>query len=209
MRNVAVVLVFLFGSVAACLGQSGTNANCTLAGTWYGGSPDAGFPYYHMTLTPLTSSSFSTRGQYDSEIGSLGYLHATDWTGDLTQNGKKTFRGFIMSMWQWDPASNLLPPGVDAALPEMDFIPYNVEFLDCNSFKGTIHHWYVYFNFTNDIKPLSKQSRPPDLVMDFDPPIVEIYHRAPNSCPGCPFANATSNMTSVPAWKPGRGPQKK
>jgi hypothetical protein len=141
MRNILVFFLVLLATAAICLGNTGTNPNCTLAGTWYGGSPDAGFPYYHMTFTPVTASRFALRGQYDSEIGSLGYLYATDCTGDQTATGPNTFKGY-------------------------------------------------------DIVPLSRTSRPPDLVMDFKPAIVEVYHRMPNACPGCPFANVTTNTTA-------------
>ena len=172
MRNVALALIVLFATAAPCLAGNGNgNANCTVAGTWYGGSPDAGSLYYQTTFTPVTPTNF---------------------------------KGYIMSMYQWDPVSPLLPPGVDPALPEMDFIPYSIDFLDCNTFQGTIRHWYVYYNFTNDITPLSKNSRPPDLVMDFDPPIIEVYHRAPNSCPGCPFASVSSSSTAAPMSRSGK-----
>jgi hypothetical protein len=82
--------------------------------------------------------------------------------------------------------------------PELDFIPFNIKMLDCDTFQGTIRRWYVYYNFTNDITPLSKTSRPPDVVRDFNPPIVEVYHRAPDSCPGCPFPITPSNATAAP-----------
>ena len=198
MRNVALALIVLFATAAPCLAGNGNgNANCTVAGTWYGGSPDAGSLYYQTTFTPVTPTNFSSRWQYNPEIASLGCLHATDWSGDISRSRPGEFKGYIMSMYQWDPVSPLLPPGVDPALPEMDFIPYSIDFLDCNTFQGTIRHWYVYYNFTNDITPLSKNSRPPDLVMDFDPPIIEVYHRAPNSCPGCPFASVSSSCANV------------
>ena len=201
MRCVVAALSVVLVTAATCLASSPA-ANCTLAGTWYGGSPEVGFPYYHMTFTPITATRFSTRGQ-GFEIASAGYLAATDWTGDLSKNGTNTFKGYIMSMWQWDPAS--APVGVDPALPEMDFIPYTIRLLDCNTFQGTIRHWYVYYNFTNDITPLSKASRAPDQVMEFNPPIVEVYRRAPNTCPGCPFPSTTSSTMAAPAVKLGKG----
>jgi len=201
MRSVVVVLGVLLVTAVACMAGN-PSAPCTPAGTWYGGSPDAGFPYYHMTLTPISPTRFATRGQLASEIASAGYLSATDWTGDEIKTGPKTYKGTIMSMWQWNPES--APEGVNAMLPELDFIPYSIKMLDCDTFEGTIRHWYVYYNFTNDITPLSKTSRPPDVVMDFNPPIVEVYHRAPESCPGCPFPPTAGNATAAPTSKFGK-----
>ncbi len=195
MRKLVLVLSMLLITAAACLATN-PPSKCTVAGTWYGGAPDAGFPYYHMTLTPITDTRFATRGQLASEIVSAGYLSSTDWTGDEVKIGANTFTGYIMSMWQWNPA--YAPDGVNPNLPEMDFIPYTIQMLDCNTFQGTIRHWYIYYNFTNDITPLSDTSRPPDVVMDFNPPMVEVYHRAPNSCPGCPFQPTASSTANAP-----------
>ena len=203
MRNVIVVVIVLLVTAATCL-AGGPSSPCTLAGTWYGGSPDAGAPYYQMTFTPITGNRFATRGQFAPEIASMGYLSATDWTGDETKVGPNTYKGYIMAMFQWNPDSTLRPPTADPMLPELDFIPYTIQMLDCNTFQGTIRHWYVYYNFTNDITPLSKRSRPPDAVMDFDPPIVEVYRRAPDSCPGCPFATTPSSATAAPASRLGK-----
>ncbi len=82
-------------------------------------------------------------------------------------------------MAQLDPTSPQLPPGVDASLSELDFIHIDhLEFIDCNTFRVTYDKWYVYYNFTNDIKPLQPPP-PPGFIWIIDPPLVEVYHRNP------------------------------
>ena len=181
--------VFLLFSIP-CLSQGiGTNAGCNPAGTWYGGSPEAPSPYYRLNITPISADHFSITAQLVSEIQSLGFLNATDWTGDLYKSGPHSWNGLMLQMLQWNPAS--APAGVDANLPEVDFIHIQkAEFLDCNTFKISYDVVAAYLNFTYaDVpSPLETPPTPPGYTVILDPALVEVYHRIPSSVSESLFA---------------------
>ena len=211
MRRLVVVVIVLLATSAICFAQGASpTASCTLAGSWYGGMPDAGSPYYHATITPSSGGRFSGMFQANFVYGQP-FLTVTHWTGEVSKTGPQTFHGYFMSMAEFDPLTPLPPPpGLNLYLPEMDFISYKIELLDCNTFRGTLDVWYTYYNFTNDIKPLIDAPLPPGSVSIVDPPIVEVYHRVPDACTACPSpASTMSRTTASPAWKLGRSPQKK
>ena len=107
------------------------------------------------------------------------YLYWTNWKGDIVKKSGKTYTGLFFQMAQLDPTSPLLPPGVDPNLSELDFIHIDhLEFIDCNTFRVTYDKWYMYYNFTYDIKPLQPPP-PPGSIWIIDPPLVEVYHRIP------------------------------
>lgn len=162
----------------SCFAQQGVGNECSPAGHWYGGMPEAGFPYYQAAITSQGGDRYSIVYQYFS-AGGPPFLYATDWKGDLIKKHGQTYTGLLSQMLQLDPSSPLLPPGVDANLPEMDFIHIDhLEFIDCNTIRITYDTWYVYYNFTNEVKPLQPPP-PPGYIWIIDPPLVEVYHRAP------------------------------
>jgi len=184
MRCKCLLLVFLLAATP-CFSQGILNAiaGCDFAGTWYGGSPDVPFPYYHLTINPIGLERYSVIAQYASETQSAGYLHNTVWTGEFSKTGRHSYTGMVFSMWQWDPSSSLLPAGVDATLPEMDLFHINsVEVLDHDTLRFTYDKAAVYFSF---MYPMSLKEKPPDpgFVATFDPLLVEVYHRMPTSFP--------------------------
>ena len=64
-------------------------------------------------------------------------------------------------------------------MPELDFIHIaHLEFINCDTIRFTYDKWYVYYNFTNDIKPLQSPP-PPGYIWVIDPPLVEATHRIP------------------------------
>ncbi len=200
--NILLVCTFVFLLFSIpCFSQGvGTNAGCNLAGTWYGGDPDtAPFPYYRLNITPISADHFSITAQLVLEIQSVGYLNATDWTGDLYRSGPHSWNGMMIQMLQFNPAS--APEGVDASLPEVDFIHIQkVEFLDCNTFGISYDVVAVYFNalYTNMSDPMVTPPNPPGFV--FDPMLTEVYHRIPSSVSDSVFASAA---------KSAGGPQRK
>jgi len=180
MRKIALIVCFALLGIPS-LAQN--HNSCSLAGAWYGGSPDTPFPYYQGAITPNGDDRFSIVFQYAPETQSAGYLHSTDWKGELSKKKGQTYSGVAFSIWQWDPTSPLLPPGVDPNLPELDFIHVaHSELIDCDTLRFTYDKWFVYFNFTYDIKPLEPPP-PPGFIMVLDPPLVEVYHRSPTVVP--------------------------
>jgi len=200
MRYNYLMLVFLL-AIVSCFSQGmGTNAGCNFAGSWYGGSPDVPFPYYGLTITPISADRFSVTGQYGTEVQSAGYLHATLWTGEFSKSDAHTYSGMLFSMWQWDPKSTLLPPGVNPALPEVDFIHIKeLEFLDCNTIRFSYDLVAVYYNFQYSTQPPLAPPLP-GFVLKFDPLLVEVYHRIPTTVSG---AWAGAGLSS--AFAPGKG----
>lgn len=179
MRCKYVLLVFLI-AIVPCFSQGmGTNAGCNFAGSWYGGSPDVPWPYFGLTIAPISADRFSVTGQYGTEVESAGYLHATLWTGEFSKADAHTYSGMLFSIWQWNPASPLIPAGVDPALPEVDFIHIKtLQFLDCNTIQFSYDLVAVYYNAIYSTMP-SLAPPPPGFVMNFDPLLVEVYHRIP------------------------------
>ncbi|MFN7998331.1 MAG: hypothetical protein U0Q18_32215 [Bryobacteraceae bacterium] len=183
MRYKYLLVVFLLATVPCFSQGTETQACCNFAGSWYGGSPDVAFPYYGLTITPISNGRFSVTGQYGSEVQSAGYLHATLWTGEFSKADAHTYRGMLFSMWQWDPLSPLLPPGVDPNLPEMDFIHVKtIEFLDCNTIRLSYDFVAVYYNSTYSIMPPLAPPAP-GFIQKFDPLLVEVYYRIPTTVP--------------------------
>jgi hypothetical protein len=191
MRKVWSILFVLFLATVTCLAQGAGPANCSLQGSWYGGAPEAGFPYYQGLITSQGGDRYSMIFQYGAAVAPP-YLNWTDWKGDLIKKHGQTYTALIFQMLQLDPSSPLLPPGVDAGLPEIDFIHIDhLEFIDCNTIRITYDKWYVYYNFRNDIKPL--QAPPwPGYIWIIDPPLVEVYHRIPAAGPPSPSTDMNS-----------------
>ena len=191
MRKVASVLFVLFLATLACFAQITAPANCSMVGSWYGGMPEAGFPYYQAAITPQGGDRFSIVAQYNSTVVPP-YLSWTDWKGDIVKKHGQTYTGSFFQMLQLDPLSPLLPPGVNASLPEVDFIHIDhLEFINCDTIRFTYDKWYVYYNFTNDIKPLQPPP-PPGYIWIIDPPLVEVYHRIPEAGSGSFLPDLTS-----------------
>ena len=201
MKRVVSVLFVLFLVGVVCFAQiAAAPANCKLEGSWYGGRPDISYPYYQAAITPNGDDRYSIVYQYFGAV-SDPYLYWTDWKGDIIKKSGKTYTGLFFQMAQLDPTSPQLPPGVDASLSELDFIHIDhLEFIDCNTFRVTYDMWYVYYNFTNDIKPLQPPP-PPGYIWILDPPIVEVYHRNP----AAPSAHFLTDGLK-PDTQIGRGP---
>jgi hypothetical protein len=199
-RVISLLFVLFLVGMASFAQTAATPANCSLVGAWYGGSPDTSFPYYQAAITPNDGDRYSIVYQYWGGIPSP-YMSWTDWKGDIVKKSGKTYTGVFFQMQRMDPTSPDLPPGVDGNLPELDFIHIDhLEFIDCNTFRVTYDKWYVYYNFTNDIKPLQPPP-PPGYIWIIDPPLVEVYHRIPSAGSGHFLTDLLAPDTQI-----GRGP---
>ena len=160
------------------------SATCSLAGTWYGSSPYTPFPYYQLMITETGADQFETLAQLlPANPPPPGYLNITDWTGTFSRSGPHTYSGMLFAMAQWDPNNTTdVPAGIDTSLPELNFIhAKSIEFLDCDTVRFAYDVLYVYENYTYSVTPIKT---PPDAlgaVVNFDPLLVEVYHRVPTS----------------------------
>ncbi len=182
-KKYLLLLMVLLLTAIPCFSQGmGTNAGCNIAGTWYGGSLDAPFPYYRLNIVPISADHMSITAQLMFEFQSQGFLNLTDWTGDLYKSGAHSWKGMIFQMLQLNRDVFTPANGYDADLPEIDFIRIsNVEFSDCNTVKFSYDLWAVYYNYTyaSVPKPLETPPAPPGFV--FNPLLEEVYSRIPSS----------------------------
>ena len=206
IRKGCLVLFVLCIATVFCLAQGAAPAKCSLDGTWYGGAPEAGFPYYQVLISSRGGDRYSLVAEYGAAV-TPPYLNWTQWKGDLAKNHAENYTGLLFQMLQFDPLSPGLPPGVDPNLPEIDFIYINnLEFIDCNTISITYDRWYVYYNFTNDIKPLQPPQWP-GYIWIIDPPLVEVYHRIPGVHMGGQPAIGPETQVRRGALLPGARPK--
>jgi len=181
-----LVLGLLVLAAASAFAQQGKGNDCTLAGTWYGGSVVA----YSMTITqsgPAGHYVTYAEGMYKTSILSTGYA------GTLDKKGNR-FEGSGMALATSRP-EYLNPPPFEA-MPDLLAAWFSMELVDCNTIKNTIPFFgsYTGSEFWKPGSPwtgvnwISGGKVPlmdaPDLDMiplltGDTKPIVETYHRLP------------------------------
>jgi hypothetical protein len=154
--------------------------NCSLAGTWYGGSDYK----YISTITPVTGQTFAITSDPVFDNASFGYKAWTSWSGELV---KITARRYVAQVIGMFTTSAELPPPVNSY--ELDGARAWVEFIDCDHLQFSYDFFSAYFD-------LSKIPfvDPPDL--NYLPPggIVETYQRMPTTCPACSLPAAPTRQ---------------
>jgi hypothetical protein len=115
LREWAIFLLVSVPAVAQGIGNS-----CDISATWYGGSD----PHlqYLWTITPIGAGRYYSVTQPGFDNHPFGYINWSNWTGEVTKIGSRTYDSYGMSYWVWDPATNMAPPGVDLTLPEVDIV---------------------------------------------------------------------------------------
>lgn len=181
LRRCLLVFVFLFA--VSCFAQQGMGNDCTLAGTWYGGSVTA----YQLTVFPSTPAGHYTimfQGIYKAApINSV-------ITGEVAKNGK-VYEGSMLSL-VGDDSFVTQPPATQGHMPDLEVGWVSMEMTDCNTIKNTIPFFGTYFGagiwtpgapnwVANGKNPMIDE---PDLdllnIISGGAPIVETYHRLPN-----------------------------
>ena len=188
-----VWILFLLLAAIPCLAQEGMGNECTLAGTWYGGSGVA----YQLTIVPSTPAghyTFVFKGMYVNPAAPL----AADPSGELVKTGKgEVYEGSMLSL-AGDKSFIDLPPGANGKLPDLVAGWNSMELVDCNTIRNTIPFFGLYAGpliwtpgsaggpnwIANAKVPLLSE---PDV--DLIPvvtgggtkPIVETYHRMPTN----------------------------
>ena len=178
-----LVLVAVCASLP-CFAEDGLGNNCTIAGTWYGGSVVA----YQLTIDradPTGHYSFTFDPIYVNPQAPL----MAKVTGELEKHGR-FFEGSMLSL-----SSSSQAPGPNYQMPDLNVGWNSMQLVDCNTIKNTIPFFGVYFGagiwqpgspWTGPawIRGKVPLADPPDV--DMIPiltgemkPIVEIYHRLP------------------------------
>lgn len=205
MRNRWMCLVLLSAALlmvnAPAAFAQGVGTSCEISGTWYGGS-DPTFQYL-WTISPMAGGRYNSVIQPGFDNRPFGYITWTSWTGELLKIDARTYDGYAMSYWVWDPAA-AAAAGVDATLPEVDIVRGRVQLIDCNTLTNSIDVYAAYFSFTPPKIPFVT---PPDVDwLQFLNPgvttLVETYHRMPTACPACPFPAAVSSASPAMMPKP-------
>ncbi len=156
--------------VPAAVAQ-GFGKECTIAGTWYGGSEVK----YLATITPITGERFSARFELVASLQYIPYSAWTSWSGEF-RKAQVGYVGQSVSMYTTSPA---FPPSGDSY--EVDAVRSSLEFIDCDNITITYDFYGIYLDLNK--VPFVDQ---PDLGGDIPAPgMVESYHRVPNTCPIC------------------------
>ncbi len=187
-RRFLVVAVLLVATVP-CLAQQGMGNDCTLAGSWYGGSVVA----YQLMIAPSTPA-----GQYtfvfQAMYGDPTVTKEANPSGKLVKHGK-VYEGSMLAL-SGDSTFITLPPGANGKLPDLYVGWVSMELVDCNTIRNTIPFFGIYFgagiwkpgNPVMGVDWVSGGKVPlvsePDVdlipILTFDTkPIVETYHRLP------------------------------
>jgi len=136
----ALALLSCFFVVAAlpCLAQNGMGDNCTLAGTWYGGSVVA----YQMTITPTTPAGHYIIMAEPMYVNPQAPL-ASKFTGQLVKRAN-VYEGSMLSL-SGDKSFIDLPPGTNSKMPDLEVGWSSMKLVDCNTIQNTIPFFGVYF----------------------------------------------------------------
>ena len=187
--------IFIFMAVLValpCFGQNGIGSNCTIAGTWYGGSVVG----YQLTVTPSTPAghyTFIFQGMYATVDPNNGEpVLAAHPTGELVKKGN-AYEGSMLSL-----GGDNKPPMALTRMPDFEVGWVSMELLDCNTIKNTIPFFGIYFgvdiwsagtpwtgpSWAPNPKALLNSEPDVDLIPILTgdvKPIVEIYRRVPTT----------------------------
>jgi hypothetical protein len=151
--------------------------NCSLVGTWYGGSD-----YKYMTMiTPITGERFAIRSEAVYDNNAWGYKAWTSWSGELVRVDGGRYVAHAISMFT--TSSDPQPPPDSF---ELDGVRAWVEFKNCD----TLHFYYDFFGAYFDLNKTPFVDTPD---LNYLPPggINETYRRMPTTCPACNHPAAT------------------
>ncbi len=173
-RRFLLLLVILFA--VASVAQQGPGNECTIAGTWYGGSVVA----YQMTIIPIQPA-----GHYMvlTQAGFTDAKFTTMYSGISEKKGDG-YEGTFMQFYSDNEAFTTAPPTI-LLFPDLR-VGYSImKLTDCNTISNYIPFFGVYFGYrvwAGEVTPFVSP-------LDFDfldllsngKPIRETYHRIPNS----------------------------
>ena len=206
MRKALMFFVIAL-AIIPCLAQDPQNhKNCSLIGTWLGGSDPSGIPYYQMTITPEVDGRLLVAYQAMYDPGT----HYTSWTGEAKKGKGKNYTEYALATYIITQAMadfyRSLGIQVDPGTFEADGIYTRARLLDCNTIQSTITWFGWYIPIMGDTVPFVTQPQI-EFIRDFNggQPIVEIYHRIGPDCPICGSAGQSvrsgMNKEALPKWR--------
>ena len=181
--------------------------NCSMIGTWLGGSDPSGIPYYQMTITPEVEGRLLVAYQAMYDPGT----HYTSWTGEARKGRARTYNEYALATYiiTQDMADFYFQNfgiQVDPGTFEADGIYTHARMLDCNTIQSTITWFGWYIPIMPDTVPFVTQPQI-EYIRDLNggQPIVEIYHRIGPDCPICGSAGKSMrsgmNKEALPKWR--------
>jgi len=132
------LLFLLILTALTCVAQPGMGNDCTIAGTWYGGSVVA----YQMTVTPTTPAGHYIVMAEPMYVNPQAPL-AAKYTGQLIKKAD-VYEGSILSL-SGDKSFINLPPGTNPKMPDLEVGWETMKLVDCNTIQNTIPFFGIYF----------------------------------------------------------------
>jgi len=180
--------------------------NCSMVGTWLGGSDPSGIPYYQMTITSEVDGKLLVAYQAMYGPG----IHYTSWTGEAKKGTAKTseyaLATYIITQEMADFYLQNFGIQVDPGSFEADGIYTHARMLDCDTIESTITWFGWYIPITPDTVPFVTQPQI-EYIRDLNggQPIVEIYRRIGPNCPICGSARKSirngMDKEALPKWR--------
>ena len=172
---VAVVAAVLTVSPAlAQNGAEGLRGQCTLAGTWIGGSDAA---KYQATYVPIAPWHYFAEAQATYLPAATGNAVSTSWTGDVIRTPRDGWR--IRVVQTSSTSGALFPATTDLTIGAVEGV---AELVDCDTMTITYHFFEIYFWDSIYTDPDPKVLFEDEGDVPAPPvPIVEVFHRVPTS----------------------------
>ena len=160
--------------LASPLAEAQGRAQCSPAGTWYGGSE--GTAKYIASITPLAENRFNIVWSAGFSVAQLGFPVMTLIPGEFQQkrHGQWEYEGTAAGFGE---KSNAFPP---ATYPDLWVVHYRVRVEGCN-IMIVQHDLFGGYTWASNKTPFVDQ---PDYPVA-PTPIVETYKRLPGKCPIC------------------------
>jgi len=120
------------------LTPSSIGNDCTIAGTWYGGSAVA----YQLTITPSIPVGHFIIAAEPMYVNPQAPL-ATKFTGQLVKRAN-VYEGSMLSL-SGDKSFIDLPPATNPKMPDLQVGWISMKLVDCNTIQNTIPFFGLYF----------------------------------------------------------------
>lgn len=129
------ITVLIVSLATGALAEQGKGNNCSITGTWYGGSTVA----YKMTISeniPAETYTVVFEGMYKSSVMN------TTYTTTLVRKGNR-YEGSGLALITQDP--DFLNPPPIGKLPDILVGWFSIDLLDCRTIRNTIPFLGMYF----------------------------------------------------------------
>jgi hypothetical protein len=170
-RGPVILTVVILVVCSAISGYAGGAGECSLAGTWYGGSynpENAGYKYQY-TFSPVKGGRFFAMADGAYNPDSLGAAVATTWTGEVVKTTGGGYEIRLIALTTNDPTE---PP---EELPMILAVRGDLEKDGCDTI--TIRYtWFAVYQW--DTVPFVDEPVAWNLYAGSDP-IVETIQRMP------------------------------